>query len=263
MVAIAALADPTYARVRLTVTGAVEPDVTVERIGAGNVPVLVRNADPGFPISGTMEVYDYEAELNTPVTYRVTDGASTATTSTVTLTVTKAWLKAPHWPSLNTPVTFASQPSFSRSRPQGVHRVLNRSKPVVVYGTLGSKEGSLALLTGNQAAGEALAALLEATGVVLLQVPKGPVGALYLAVGDVQAEPFTFLLEEDTFRWSVGAIEVDRPTGALIGNPTATYQQLKDGPPATYTALKTTKTSYLDVMRGVGVPVTPPSPGSF
>jgi len=262
VVAITTLADTTYARVRLTVTGAVATDVTVERIGTDHIPVPVRNADPGEPIAGTFEVYDYEAPLNTPVTYRVTDDATVVESSPVTVTSYVSWLKAPHFPALNVKVQFLSHPQFSRVRPQGVHRVLNRADPVVVFGTLGTKEGTLELLTGNSEAERAMEALVTSTGVVLLQVPNSRVGEKWLTIGDVTDVPFTQLLREETVKWSLQVIEVTRPDGALIGNPTATYQQLKDGV-ASYQVLKNTKTSYLDVMRGVGVPVLPPNPGSF
>jgi len=263
MVAIAVLADTTYARVRVTITGAVSSDVMVYRIGTDNQSVPVRNADPAFPISGVAEIYDYEAPFNSPVTYRVDDNGTIANSSSVTLNVTKSWLRSPHFPSLNVIVSLVEHPELARERPQGVHRVLGRRRPIVVSGQLSSKQGTLRLLTGSEAAGDALSEFFDLTDVGYLQVPNSRLGSRYYAFGNVSESPVTRFVVEDTIRWEIGITEVDRPTGGFEGNPTATYDSLKDGTIPNYTNLKTVKTTYLEVMRGVGIPTTPPSPGTF
>jgi len=261
-VALAALADPTYARVRLTVTGAVSTEVTISRITTGNVLIPVRNGNPAVPVSGTTELYDYEAPLNTPVTWQVSDGGTIAT-ATTTLTVTQAWLKNPNFPSINQVIKLGSMPSLKRSRPQGIHQVLGRRAPIVTYGTLSSKSGSMVLLTGNEDATDSMAAFLDLSGVAYLQIPNSRFSELYLALGDVDEGPLTKLQSEDSVWWTIDIVEVESPAGDLEGSPTSTYTSLKDGTIPNYTNLKTVKTSYLDVMRGSGVPVTPPNPGSF
>lgn len=261
-VAITTSADPTYARIRVTVTGATATEVTVTRTGSDNVVVPVRSADPLYPIGGNAEVFDYEAEFNAPVVYTVTDGVTVLNSSPVTLSVGISWLKSPSQPTLNIPVRFQRYPELSRSRPVGVHRVLGRSTPVVATGTMSSFSGSLDLLSGNEDASDALSDLLTQSERVYLQAPSSRLGNRYFAVTGYKESPFTRYLFEDSFLWSIDVVEVDRPDGDLIGNPTATYDGLRTGV-ATYTALKTGYASYRIVTRGVGAVIAPPNPGGF
>jgi len=121
----------------------------------------------------------------------------------------------------------------------------------------------MVLLTGNEDATDSMAAFLDLSGVAYLQIPNSRFSELYLALGDVDEGPLTKLQSEDSVWWTIDIVEVESPAGDLEGSPTSTYTSLKDGTIPNYTNLKTVKTSYLDVMRGSGVPVTPPNPGSF
>jgi len=256
--------DNAYARMRLTVAGAVGTEVMIWRIDPdSNELIPVRNGDPLVPISGAGEVYDYEAPINRAIQYQIDDNGASTVTAAQTLTVTVAWLKAPGLPVMNQIIKLREMPKLNRTRPRGVHQVLGRARPIVAYGTLSSLNGSITLLTGNEAATLAMRDLLELNGVAYLQIPNSRFSELYLALGDVDESSLTRLQTEDSVDWTIDVIEVDRPDGGFEGNPTSTYDSLRDGTIATYTALKTTKTSYFDVMRGSGVPVTPPNPGSF
>jgi hypothetical protein len=256
--------DASYARNRLTVAGAVGTEVMIWRIDPdSNELIPVRNGDPLVPISGGGEVYDYEAPLNRAITYQIDDNGASTLTTPVTLTVSVAWLKSPGYPVMNQIIKMREMPKLNRVRPQGVHNVLNRKRPIVAYGTLSSLNGTLGLLTGNEAATDAMLTFLESNGVGLLQIPGSRFSEIYLALGDVDEEPLTRLQKEDSVWWSISVIEVDRPDGGLEGNPTSTYDSLRDGTITNYTNLKTVKSSYLAVMRGVGVPTVPPNPGSF
>jgi hypothetical protein len=264
VVSLTALTDPAYARIRLTVAGAVGTEVNINRVDpVTNNLIPVRNADPLVPISGGGEVYDYEAPLNVPITYQITDNGATTSISPVTLAVTIAWLKSPAFPTLNQNIKLRAMPKLSRQRPMGVHNVLHRSKPIVTYGTLSGATGSMTLLTGNEAATDAMLEFLQATGVAYLQIPGSRFSETYFALGDLDEEPLTRSQYEDSVDWTVEIIEVDRPEGGFEGNPTSTYDSLRDGTITNYTNLKTVKTSYLAVMRGSGVPTVPPNPGSF
>lgn len=258
---IAVSVDSAYARIRITVTSATNDTIEIWRSGAGEV-VPVRNADPAEPVAGTFEVYDYEAPFGKPVFYTLDDGGTMTNSSTVTLNVSRAWIKVPFFPTQNLTATLITMPSFSRSRPKGVHPVLGRAKPIVITGKMGSRTGTLDLLTGSVESGEALLDLLDSTGVVLLQVPGSRWGQVWCSIGDVTETPVTKLTGEDAVRWQIELIEVDRPQGILIGNPTATYDSLRTGV-TTYQVLKTTKTNYTAVLRSVGAPIVPPEPGGF
>jgi hypothetical protein len=263
-VSLTPVTDSTYARIRLTVAGATATEVNIWRIDPdSNELIPVRNGDPLVPISGGGEVYDYEAPLNRAITYRVDDGATSVTTTPVTLTVTQAWLKSPSFPTLNQLIKLREMPKVSRTRPKGVHNVLNRERPIVTFGKLTSLNGTMTLLTGNEAATDAMLVFLQQTGVAFLQIPDSRFSEKYLALGDAGESPLTRLQTEDAVDWDLEVIEVDRPNGGLEGNPTSTYDSLRDLTIANYTALKTTKSSYLAVMRGTGVPITPPNPGAF
>ena len=263
-VSLTPVTDSAYARIRLTVAGAVGTEVNIWRIDPdSNERIPVRNGDPLVPISGGGEVYDYEAPLNRAVQYQIDDNGASTVTSAVTLTVTQAWLKSPSFPTLNVTIKLREMPTLNRTRPKGVHNVLGRKRPIVTFGTLGDPTGTMTLLTGNQPAFDALEAFLEQTGIAYLQIPDSRLSEMYLALGDTEVTPLTRLQSEDSAWWSFEIIQVDRPDGGLEGNPTSTYDSLRDLTIANYTALKTTKASYLAVMRGTGVPITPPNPGSF
>jgi hypothetical protein len=263
-VSLTPLVDTAYARIRLTVAGAVGTEVMIYRVDPdSNDLIPVRNADPLVPISGGGEVYDYEAPLNRSIVYTIVDnGASTSTTG-VTITTTAAWLKSPSFPALNVLIQLREMPKLNRQRPKGVHNVLNRARPIVTYGTLSSAQGTMTLLTGNQAATEAMLDFLDQNGVGYLQIPDSRFSEKYLALGDAEESPLTRFQTEDSVDWTIEIIEVDRPDGGFEGNPTSTYDSLRDGTIPSYTNLKTVKSSYLAVMRGTGVPITPPNPGSF
>jgi hypothetical protein len=261
---LSAVADPDYARVRLTVSGASASEVNIWRIDPdSNELIPVRNADPLVTVSGGGELYDYEAPINRAVQYQIDDGGTSTITAPVTLTVTQAWLKAPSFPALNQIIKLREMPKLSRTRPKGVHNVLNRRKPIVTYGTLSGLNGSMTLLTGNEEATEAMLVFLESVGLAYLQIPNSRFSEKYLALGDLGESPLTRFQTEDSVDWEIEIIEVDRPDGGLEGNPTSTYDSLRDGTITNYTNLKTTKNSYLAVMRGTGVPTVPPNPGAF
>jgi hypothetical protein len=262
--AITTFADPTYARVRITIGGATSSEVSIWRIDPdSNELIAVRNGDPLTTVSGGGEVYDYEAPLNRAVRYQLNDGTVTTISDPVTLNVTQAWLKAPGFPAMNQIIKLRAMPSLNRARPKGVHNVLNRKNPIVSYGKLGGRTGSMTLLTGNEAATDAMLAFLELTGVAYLQIPYSRFSEFYIALGDVDEGPLSRLQTEDSVDWQIEITEIDRPDGGLEGNPTSTYDSLRDGTIANYTALKSGYLTYLAVMRGSGVPVTPPNPGSF
>lgn len=263
-VTLTPVVDTAYARIRLTVAGATATEVSIWRIDPdSNELIPVRNGDPLVPISGGGEVYDYEAPLGRAITYQIDDGGTSVQASPVTLTVTTAWLKSPAFPVLNQIIKLREMPKLARSRPQGVHSVLGRARPIVAYGTLSSFRGQIGFLTGNEAATDAMYTFLAEVGVALLQIPGSRFSEVYLALGDVNEEPLTRSQYEDSVWWGIDVIEVDRPDGGFEGNPTSTYDSLRDLTIPNYTNLKTVKASYLAVMRGTGVPITPPNPGSF
>jgi len=263
-VTLTPVTDPAYARVRLTVAGAVGTEVNIWRVDPfSNELIPVRNGDPLVPISGGGEVYDYECPINVPVQYQIDDNGASTVISAVTLTVTQAWLKSPGLPVLNQIVKLREMPKLTRNRPQGIHQVLGRARPIVAYGSLSSLSGSVTFLTGNEASTLAMLAMLEQTGVAYLQIPNSRFSEKYLALGDIDEDPLTRLQTEDSVDWTMAVTEVDRPDGGFEGNPTSTYDSLRDGTITNYTNLKTVKSSYLAVMRGTGVPITPPNPGSF
>jgi hypothetical protein len=263
-VTLTPVTDTAYARIRLTVAGAVGTEVNIWRIDPdSNELIPVRNGDPLVPVSGGGELYDYEAPLNRAITYQIDDNGASTLTSPVTLTTTTAWLKSPSFPSLNLIIQLREMPKLQRTRPKGVHNVLNRANPIVTFGRLTSFNGSMTLLTGNEAATDAMLTFLQQVGVGFLQIPNSRFSEKYISLGDLDESPLTRLQTEDAVDWTIDIIEIDRPDGGLEGNPTSTYDSLRDLTIANYTALKTTKASYLAVMRGAGVPTVPPNPGSF
>lgn len=251
---IAATVDNNRARVAVQLTSFPDVDTVIYRVaGAARLPV--RGGNPVRPSGGTTLVYDYEAPLGSPVTYEAFDGTATRKSVGVTLETALNWLKAPSYPALNMPVRFSVMPSQERTRRQSAFQVLGRRDPIVISDVRSSTSGAMSLVTLTDEEADALSAVLNEALVVLLQVPGSRYGSRYLALGDVTETPIIGKRAMPESRWEVAFQEVAYPPGGVVGDPTGTWQLVKDYYP-TWGDLQANESTWLDLLAGVDlVPV--------
>ena len=265
MATITATYDALYDRMRLTISGG-GAGQTLRRADPNNVDSPVRSAEPLIYVGGGWAGDDYEFPHGATVTYEVVEptGILNGTVTVTTPVSRQSWLKSPNNPIQNVKIALVANPALRRVRRRGVHDVLGREDPIVVSDVQSSRTGTLELLTGNRDADEALGDALELSPVMLLVLPQNArMGSeTWVALGDVTETPLSPKFSTEAVRRTVEFTTVSRPPGGITGDPTASYQGVLDTY-ATYQQLRDGKATYLAVLRGVGTPIVPPSPGAF
>lgn len=205
---------------------------------------VLRGASP-VTLSGEIGVVDdYEAPLDIPVIYTaVANTGDTASTGSLTMGssdafgVPTSWLKDPAAPARNVPVQLStgigsSGAGLELSYParMGVFDIIGKSNAVAVAGVRGAARFRVTFATLNPGSINDLRAIILSGNVLLLQTPAGyRLGNTYIAVNDVTEQYPTKILRLSARYWVLDAVEVDRPTGAIISGTntwaqaTATY----------------------------------------
>lgn len=247
-------------RVRLDVVDNGSPfyfQTTVTRLNLDGSTVPVRTQD-GNPLplttSGSNRVgliYDYEAPFQQAVSYSTVETPGTSTPQ-VTVPENRIWLIHPGVPALSVPVTLGSGSlaTVTRAAKRGVFYPMGRQNPVVQ--TDGARKGAdsqINVLTSSTDDLAALRALLQDTGVLLLNIPGSRdygFDTCYIAVGDVgEARPVDLL--PVTWRsTSLPFVVVDRPAGGSQAQ--RTYVDLFNY--ATYADLLAAYPTYTDLLAG-------------
>lgn len=148
------------------------------------------------PDSPSLVVYDYEAPNGTTMSYRVRAlhnysglyAASAWATDTEGWSSDSWWLKHPNLPTLNMAVRIRSFQTIARAGRQGVFQALGASFPVVVSDVRESKRGTVVLRLDSTSEQDALDALLDTSGTLLLQSPPGQGGPDYIRVVNHQRD---------------------------------------------------------------------------
>lgn len=254
--AIAVTADQTYARIGVTLTGFPSDDpVSVYRRPAdgSGTPVPVRGASPMNIISGTGFQWDYEAVSGVTYVYTANDGATDITSGTVSITLAEAHLVAVGRPAFNTQVLPEAIPATTRKARSTLADVIGRANPVALTDLRAGLSGSITLITVDDEESDRLEQVLIEAQVVFLQLPDSRFGARYVLVGDVTESPFTGIRgANEGALWELDITEVDRPGGDVSGDPTVSYQLLKDEVQS-YSALLIAAPNYLGLRSGIGL----------
>ncbi len=254
-------------------------DLPNERIGvtlgswaAADGPVVVNRVHPDtteWPVrgggfngamvtsGGATFAWDYEAPFGVPVTYYAFDGSTKVTSASATLTVTYPLLRGPGLPANDATFDLLAKPTVKYVRPPAILYPLGRNTPVAIT-TARETGGGFDLTVETHSDGQARALLNTVTqsAVCLLLIPNSRQGWQYVSVGDVTEAPFSPFLSSadgDPGSWATFTLPctvVDRPVGGIYGDPTASYAAVLASY-TSYTALKTFKATYLDVLRGV------------
>lgn len=266
-----ALVDADNAAVALTFAspqpGGYYSTLSVWRTGPDGIQVPVRTQGgemDGFLI-GTSTLWagtDYEAPLGVAVTYTALwQGSAIAdfqvTTDPITVPPPSdanfCWIKHPGKPALNRLVMGAVAPNWKRDARQAAHIMRGRRMPLVISDVRGGHSGDLELFTWTDDDRQALDALLDDGGVLLVQAPAGIGfdGNLYAAVADTSEERLGGMASEAGRRWTLSLTEVDRVTGGMQGSASRTWNDILTDPdtPTWQDVLDTYRTWY-DVLIG-------------
>lgn len=224
--ALTATPDPANAGVRLHVTGAAAGPVSIVRSDRNGL-AEVRQHEGSLPVAGDLVVDDWEAALDGPVTWTVTDAAGAASTADLPagLGVDTPWISHPGRPSLNRPVTVRSDDEPEWAGRATRHDVIGRAVPVYVTQPLGGRSGVLELLAASWDEARAIRDVYTDGVPVLLRQPC-LTGADYYHVPDsVRLAPATARRWRDRWVVTVRYAQVDYPYGAPVGTRGWTYQQ--------------------------------------
>lgn len=242
---------PPRVKLDLTWTGATE--ATIVRTDPDGRVRTVRGADPVEVSSDVALVYDYESFFGESTTYEAIVGASSVTSSAVTLAADDVWLRHPGIPSLSQIVELAGdgEPTFAVNR--AVFQPLGRRYPIAVTdGVRKAATGELKLRTYTAADRDDLEALLADASVLLLDLPpdlgyRMPVHQ-YLSFGDLTVTPLVAANPRNVWlEWTLPYHRVERPAGGL--QALRTYADLLTEA-STYLELRSLYDDYAEVLSG-------------
>lgn len=257
MATLTATADSANGVVILALAGSAETTATVLRIdGAGN-RVAVRNGDPAPTPSGSWDGLDYEAPLDTSVSYEavnVTTSAVLATSGAVSLTSDeRPWLGHPGVPSRNIrPVVADFKPGTRLARSTTL-QAIGRARPIAQSLRRTSLSGgALMIRTSTFAELQAVHDLIDDGHVLLLRGPAawGGYGTRYVQIGDVEFEPLTRVGAESRYLITMPFTEVDRPAGLAQSGTGYRWVDVTTAY-ASWTDLATANPTWNDVIAGV------------
>lgn len=232
--AFTAVTDPDNGVITLALTGAGVDTATITRTDAQGNIVAVRNGDPATITAGSWNGSDYEAPLDVPVSYRVTDVDSSAvldTTTTVTLASGgRFWLGHPGKPTLNiTPVVREIQPGTRKARSQNFD-ILGRTLPVGQSLRRASYSGTLVLRARDEDELWGINEILDDGHVLLMRAPATwpGYGSRYIQVGDAEVAQ-QIRVPDGRFTVTLPWTEVSRPVGLAEAAAGFTWADLGDG----------------------------------
>lgn len=219
-IVVTATPDPTSGAIAVHATvDAGITAVTVGRNDPSGFQQLLRYGSSVPVVGGVVDVLDYEAPMDVPVTYVVTQltptGNGSGTSASVTLqSKGKTWLKDPSYPTRNfvVPVVTSIQ-QLTRPARAGVFEIIDRATPIVVNSVRGSGRGTLVCYTLTDDQRAQMVDILARGTVLLLQSPPAyGWGSVYVSVGDA-VESRVGLAYEQSRMWTLPFTVVDRPEG--------------------------------------------------
>lgn len=176
--------------------------------------------------TGILHLTDYEAAhgLNT---YRVYHSGSSvaAATQTATLTLNSPWLFVPVLPELSAAVSQITTYGSARTSSTIIHKVIDRTDPVVNMGKLGLREGTLDIWCPNYLTTRALDAAVD-SGEILMLRTEVPGLDMWFTVSDTDVQPFNAEGALTKYRYSVRFHETARPEGLLKGARGWTFDEI-------------------------------------
>lgn len=206
-------------------------DGSISDYPAGRVPgSLVWTGTPGASQSiiqntGTLILIDYEAAAGIN-SYSVVETLDTGAAATVELELDAPWLLVPVLPNYSEKVRTITNYGSQRQAQSTVHSVIGRADPLVAFGVLGDRTGTLEIFADSLAQARALETVFNRGEVVML---KQNVDAMdmYFAATSTTINPYSVEGEKETkYSLSVSYTELKRPIGNLAGALGWTFNEL-------------------------------------
>ncbi len=221
--------DTDQSRIVVTVAGVTNTQARVVRVSSGGVASTIRGGDPATFVGGAGVFLDFEAPLDTPLTYQIrniaNDGVQGSSGTVVLPSEGLVWLKHPGTPTLNMTLRVEDFPSEENDIPQAIFKPIGRKFPVAVSSRRFAETGTLTAITSTLGERDAIKAILDSGSTLLLQAPAGwGVGSNYVAVGVVTADRLIPYGPDPQRRWTLPLTYVDSPVGmasAGVGNSCA------------------------------------------
>lgn len=255
--ALTATVQPAYGRVQLQLTFTTVTTATVSRVHADGTVWPIRGANPAQVLSTTgvgWVGYDHEAPLDQAVTYRATSGATTFSSSAVTVASNTAnlgswaWLTHPLQPALSRQILVTAIGARTRKGRGSVLPIVDSPDAVALTDTRLSPTGEIAVLTSTLAEAAALEALLADGSVLCVRAPAfwGSFW-FYAAIADATDEAAAGNALDPAREWKLPYIAVAVPAGAAFGPVGVTYADI-NATYATYALLNAGEPSYNAVL---------------
>jgi hypothetical protein len=246
---ITAANDANNNRIGVTLNAFLSDAPTViYRVHADGTEVPVRGGD--VTISGGQAfVWDYEYPTNQQITYVADDNGARRTSNAITITDTRAWLRAPGLPGYDTVVQFRAVPERTFPRPITYLSPIGRRTTVPVSDVRKAPSFTLEVVCTTSAENAAVEGLLEGAAVAYLLWPNTVHHNTYVAIADAVERPLSGKVGMHERVWALTCTEVERPAGGIAFDPTASWQAILDTS-ASWTAVAASYTSWLDVLQG-------------
>lgn len=198
--------------------------------GVGSVRLRTGQA----PISGVLNVTDYEPALLGNVTYDVVDVEQVRTTATTTLAglVTTPRIVGVQEPQLVAAPELVTGYDSRRESGSAVLRVIGRGDPVVLLAPTRTREGRLEIWARDYADALAAADVMAESRILLLRQITHPGMDMYFLAQSVSTEPLQ--RAADGWRWQTTAqyVEVRNPNLPLLGGAGWSFDDVVAGYPS-------------------------------
>lgn len=232
--------DDSLSRVALTLTftNTAVTVAQVVRVTSDGIETILKSGAAFTIIAGKGTIYDYEAPLDIPVSYKATQVTPTSGTPEVItsgavqtmLSHGTSWLKDPAFPSNNLRLDYVEGvASLSRPARAGVFEIIDRSDPIVVSAKRQTASGDISFSTFTQTDYDKLVQLVNRGEILLLSTPPAyGIGNVYVHVGDVGEDRVALSDASDWVRhWTLSVRVVGRPLSLTTTPPLERWQDVK------------------------------------
>lgn len=215
----------------------------------------------------TFNFFDYEAPLNSPVTYNaistkhnvdgsLTQQTATSSPATIVFSDQMIWMKSLSQPSLSMELEIGSMEPVARNARQQINPIIGAKFPVVLSDVQGARTGGMVLRTYDLASRLAIITLLDLGQPIFMQCDSAAIGGdgfedMYFQVGNY-TEVRPQVRSIDTLReWDIQYTEVDSPSG-LLTSLAGNSWLLVSTAFTSWNDVLTHRTTWLDVLNRPG-----------
>jgi hypothetical protein len=191
--------------------------VSLDLVGTGPVDVyrqepkgdvLLRGSP--FTLSGGLGLaFDYEAPFDTPITYRMDDGADYYSSSVTVPSGGIDWLRSLSSPYLSSPVEVTSFPEKAAQGNVSLYQIIGKRLPIAAVDVMGAFTGTLSMYVEGEGVDTMIAALADGYPMLLHSPPEHGEDRLYFVVNDYKVTRVSDLASDPGRIIALSIIEVD------------------------------------------------------